>query len=111
MASTCWVRNSLCGTWHALTERSHLGRPGQGLHQEDHVAAEQMDATRQDLQARRRHHRQGDGRARGAVAVRRAPPLFSTWPPPLTVQVQLFNKPSKKASTSKATDKENAAPE
>lgn len=47
------------------------GRPGQGLHQKDHGATERMDVRWQDLEARGRHHKQGDGGARGAMAVRR----------------------------------------
>ncbi|TKW48753.1 hypothetical protein CTA1_5036, partial [Colletotrichum tanaceti] len=50
---------------------SLLGRPGPGLHQKDHGPARPLDAPRQDLQARHRHHRQGHGRARRALAVRR----------------------------------------
>lgn len=62
----------VAGLWGVPADTIHslARRPSQSLHQENHVAAQQMDAQVQDLQARYRRHEQGDGRARRAMAIR-----------------------------------------
>lgn len=75
MASTCSVRSL---DRYARRRRSllitHISvgrRSGESLHQEDHVTIEQVDGWWKDLEARGRHHRQGDRRACRTMAIRR----------------------------------------
>lgn len=53
-----------------LTFASLLGWSSQGVHQENHVAAEQVDGGRQDFQTSGGYHQQRDWRTRWAVAIR-----------------------------------------
>ena len=69
MDSTCWVSELLWSECCASDEFSVGRRPSQGLHQEDHVAAEPVDARRQNLKARRGDYEQRKWRDHRAMAV------------------------------------------
>lgn len=64
MVSICLVSTeAMKYEYEADAVESIIGRSGQGVHQENHVATQQVDARRQDLKARGSDHQQGDRRA------------------------------------------------